>query len=302
MKRLAKILIGLVVLVVLLIAGAFMWIDRAAKLGVETGATYALGVRTTLDGMNVGVISGKVDMEELQVGNPAGFTSPYFLQLGSGRVAVSLGSLMGEQVVLPELTLSGIDMHLERKGGKANYRVIVDNLKQFESQDSRPPEAQKQGKRFVIKTVGIHDIRVQVDLLPIGGDLTRIPLTIEKIELHDVGSESDQGILLAELTNIVLKAILTAVVEKAGHVLPGDITGELSAGLAQLRDLEGTTMQVLGPVSTDALEAAKRFKDIGQEIGESGKKVGEGFKDAGKELGKGLGGLLDKDKKDDDQE
>ena len=307
MKRVKKFAVGIIVgggvLVVVVIACVFLWIDHVAKAGVEGGATYALGVQTTLDAMDVGVLSGEVDMSELNISNPAGFKTPHFLRLNDGGVAVSLGSLMEEKVILPKLTLSGLNLNLERSGTKANYKVIMDNLKKFESEEETPTDEQKEGKKFVIEKVGIRDVRVNVDLLPVGGELTRIPVVIEQIELENVGTGSDEGILLADVIGILIKAILTTVVQKCGDLLPADVLGELNAGLEQLSGLGDTTVQVMGRVASDVQEAAAQLGEMGKEageaIGEGAKEVGKGLEDAGKELEKGIGDLIGVGKKKD---
>ena len=295
MKKMKKIVLGVVALVVILIVSAFVWIDHVAKVAVERGATFALGVDTSLDSMDVGVFSGSVEMAELDVANPSGFESPHFLHLGEGRVAVSLGSLLEDKVVVPELTLTGTGMNLERRAGKANYQVILDNLKKFESKENQPAEQQEAGKKFLFEKIAIRDVRVQVNLLPVGGKLTRLPITIEGIELRNVGSDSDQGVQMAELTSILLKAILASVVDKAGDLMPADVARELSKGLDGLKGLGDTTVQVVGEVTTQAGEAANQ---VGEKVDEAIKDGGKSLEEAGKKLGEGLGGLLDTDKKE----
>lgn len=310
MKRAAKIVVSVVVALVVLVAGGLFWIDSIAKVGVEKGATYALGVETTLDRMRIGVFSGEAGMSKLNVRNPGGFDTPHFLDLGNGNVAVSLGSLMDDTVVIPELTLSSLSVNLERKGGKANYQVILDGLKRFDEKEDAPQrEPQddaeaKRGKKFVVRHVAINDVNVQVDLLPVGGELTRVPLKIERIELRDVGSESANGVQLAELTGILIKAILASVLEAGGDLIPADIAGELSKGLEGLTGLGGVTAQVVGEVSTvvdgHVRKVGEAGKELLQKLGESGGGHGEGVKDVGRQIEQGIGGLLQKEDKDQD--
>ena len=305
MKKKLKTIIGVaVVLVLIVVVGAFYWIDHIAQIGVEQGATYALGVNTSLDKMDVGVLSGSVGMAGLDVANPSGYESPHFLQLGEGKVAVSLGSLTSDKVQVPELSLSGIRMSLEKRGGKANYQAILDNLKKFESKKEKPAADEPGGKGFVFEKIAIRDIRVDVEMLPIGGSLTRLPVTIDRIDLQNVGSDSDKGVILAELTNIILKAILQSVVQKAGDILPADLTADLTQGLAQLEDLGKTAQMVVGDVKAQVDEAAKKLGEAGtkaaEDLAKTGEELQKGAEEAGKKVTEGLGGLLggDKDKKD----
>ncbi len=302
MKHVKKIIAAVVVVAIVAVAAAFLWIDRLAKVGVERGATYALGVRTRLADMDVGVLSGRVAMGDLSVANPEGFSSDSFLELGKGEVSVSLGTLMEEKVVLPTLKLADLHLNLERNGSKANYDEIINNLKKLESKSARPAE-ESEGKRFVIQDVDIRNVNVNVQVIPLGGELTRIPISIEEIQLSDIGSDSDNGVVLAQLTGILMKAVLQAVVAKAGNVLPADVMAGLTAGLDQLDGIADTTIQVVGQVVTDVQNVSKGLQDTGRQIGEklneSTKGLGKGLNDAGKELENGIGGLLKGDKKKD---
>ena len=183
MKRMLKVVVlGVVVLVLLVVGVVFLSIDGIAKSAIERGATYALGVKTTVDKADVGVLGGRFSMAGLDVANPEGFEQDHFLQLGVGAVAVSLGSLREDTVRLPSLTLDNIDMNLERKDGSSNYGVILDHLKSLESGE-RPPEPSDEGprKKFVIEEVVITDVKV--DLIGFGGALNRVEVPIDEIRL-----------------------------------------------------------------------------------------------------------------------
>jgi uncharacterized protein involved in outer membrane biogenesis len=306
MKKLVKRLILLgIVLIVLIVGGVFHYIDRVAKAGVETGATYALGVNTTLDGMNVGVLKGRVDMSKLSVANPSGYKSSHFLKLGDGRLAVSLGTLMQDKVVVPELTFSDVRLYLERKGGKANYQAILDNLKKFETKQKTDPAKEKQGKKFLIETIAIRDVQVEVAVLPIGGSLTNIPVTIDQIKLENVGSDSDKGVVLADVADIIIKAILKSVADGTSGVLPADFTADLNQSLSQLNGFGNVGVQVVGDVKAQVDKLTSQLQGTSEQVSdtvaETREKVDKGIEDAGKKLGEGLGGLLGSGKKEEDE-
>lgn len=311
MKRRWLVRIGLAGLMVfaLVIGGAAMYVDQLGRWGVERGATYALGVPATLAGLDIGIMTASVALTRLDVENPEGFAAKSFMGLGEGRVAVSLRSLLGETVELPELTLRDIDLTLERRGGKSNYQPIMDNLAKLGSTE-KPAEPKQGGKKFIVRKVVVENITVDAQLTSVGGDLTRVPVEIERIELTDVGTDSDQGVLLSELTGIVMKAILTAVVKKAGHLLPEGIAGELGEGLARLGNLGDATVAVVGNVKATVGGELKQISEHSREL-LGNLKVGgamegtrevagslkDGAKDAGKEVKEGLGRILGRDKK-----
>ncbi len=289
MKKLIKLVAVLLVLLVLATIAVALYIDTIAKTAIERGATYALGVKTTLGSADVGLLSGTFSMGDLTVANPAGFETPHFTHLQEGGVELTFGSLREETVELPTLTLSGLDIHLDKSEGKANYDVILENLSRFESGDD--VEKETDGKKFVINEILIQRIVVHVQLLPIGGDLTKLDVPIDEIRLRNVGSDTDGSVLMSELTSVIIKAVLAAIVQKGGDLIPADVLGDLGQGLAGLESLAEMGVDV-------ATGLGDRIKDAGGGLDE----VTEGVGDAIKSIGDGLGGLLGGDKKKNDED
>jgi len=295
MKQVRRIIIGVVVLLVLIVLSIPLWIDRAARRGVEVGSGFALGVPTTLAGADIGILAGQTELDGLNISNPPGFDSTHFLKLDKGRLAVSLGSLRTDTVEVPEFALEGIDVNLERRAGKANYQVIMDNLGRFESgekaaQDSEP------ARKFVIREILIKNVKVNVDLLPVGGSLTKLNVPIDEIRLKNVGTGTDKGVLISQLTGVLLKAILMAVVEKGGSIIPADVLGELKSSLASLEPLQQVGAQLAvnidGAVKQLTGQAGEAARQANQAVGEAAKNLTDQAKSVQEEAKRGLEKLL----------
>ena len=279
MKKLLKVLAALVVLFVVLLVVFFFYIDSIAKKAIETGATYALGVQTSLQRADIGILSGDFRLSGLQVANPEGFTSERFLKLGTGELDVTMRSLTKDTVEVPKLALDDVEMTLEKKGGESNYKVILNNLKRFQSAKKKDQDAGKpeKGKQFVIHEIVITNVLVHAQLFGIGGQLDSVQVTLDEIRLTDVGSE---GITFSQMTDIVIQAIMAGVL-KSGADFPADLVSDLGGamnGLVGLGDMGIKTAFDLG----------------GTGVGE----LGKGLDGIGKEIEKGLGGLFG-GKKDD---
>jgi hypothetical protein len=272
MKFLFKKLKYLVLLLILVVVGgifaAAYFIDSLARKGIEAGATYALGVPTTLKSANVGIMGGTFAMSELNVGNPQGFTSPHFLALGSGGVAVSLGTLRKETVELPSLTLEHIDVNLEKRAaaGGSNYKVILDNLDKLKGSGSKPSSSGE--KRFVIRELSIKDVKVHINLIEGPAALeavTKANVELDEIKLKDVGKTGSgvggTGVTMSELASIIVQAVLSAAAEKGGHLIPGDILGDLKGKLASLDGVKDMGLKVLGDAKGSIQEAGKKALD-----------------------------------------
>jgi hypothetical protein len=305
MKKLVKLGLRLVVVVLIVatagVLAAFYYANHLVKTGVERGGTYALGVDTTLGGAKLAIFSGTCEMTGLQIANPTGFDSPHFFTMEDSSVQVTLASLRQDEVEVPLLRLKGLDVHLQRKGPNSNYKVIIDNLARLENKDDKQKQDEAGRKKFIIRRAVIEDVTVTVDLLPIGGSLSRTTLRIPLIELKDVGSDTDHGMLLSDVSGVLVKAVLKAIAEK-GRGLPGDIGPELTNQLARLQDMSKFGVEVVGNVTS-------QVQQVGQILGDQTQKITEGLQqitgDAPKAIDnvtRGLGNLLGGDKDKDKQD
>lgn len=288
MKGLKRILLVLVVL--LLVAGLalVLLIDSIGRAAIEKGGSHALGVPTHVGSLDIGLLRGSTELSGLEVDNPEGFDAPHFVRLGKGEVQVALRSLAGEVVEVPRFALSDVSIHLQRRQGRTNYGVILENLKRFQPKGPKPePEPEAGGKRFVVRQIEIRDVRVAFDLLPEGGELTRVKATIPRLTLENVGSFEDAA-SIAEIASQVIQALLQASLEAGGQVLSADMLADLDGAL---RELGARTLKLEG------LQA--ELEGIGKTIDEKlGAEAGAAARQGMKELEKTLEGLLEPKKKD----
>lgn len=299
MKRLKKLIVAAIVVLILVIVVTVVWIDRIAKVGVEAGGRFAFGVPTKLDSASIGILTGRSELTGLDIANPEGFSTPHLLKMDDAVLAVSLGSLTGDTVEIPEFSLAGIDLNLESKGGKSNFKVVLDSLGRFESSKTEPQaEEEHQGRKFIIREIVIKDVKVHVALLPLGGSATRVTIPIEELQLTNVGTGSDGGLVVAQVAGTLLKAIILAAMEKGSGNIPSELLGELNTAMASLAPLKeiGASLAVnidgaLKEMSAQTTEVAQQFT---QQAQEATKQIGDTAKDAQQKLTEGLGGLLKK--------
>jgi hypothetical protein len=300
MKRMRKLILAVlgVVFLLLIVGGVALVValNSVAKKAVQVGGTYALGVPTTVKGVDIGLLSGSVGIDGLNVGNAPGFPTDHFLTLGEGKVAVKLTSLTSDTIYVPEITLANIDVALEKKDGKSNYQVVLDNLQKLSGPPGQQPPAPKEGsqKKLIIHELTIRNVNVHADLIGgpgVIGSATKVSVPLSEIKLTDVGQTGNgvagSGVTIGELSGLVVQAVLSAAVAKGG--LPADFVGDLTGQLGKLGDLAGGAGK---QVATQAQAAAQQLAKVG---GELGKQAGEVGKDIGKQadkLGEGLKGIL----------
>ncbi|HUT44062.1 MAG TPA: AsmA family protein, partial [Desulfobacterales bacterium] len=115
--KIIKIIGGIViVLLILIVAGFYIFGERALKVGVEVAATKALGVGVTIDDVALSLLRGSVGIEGLIVNNPPGYEYDNLLELNSTKVKVNVGELLGETAHIKDIKLDGINLVIEQKG------------------------------------------------------------------------------------------------------------------------------------------------------------------------------------------
>jgi len=285
MKIVVRILVGLALLLALVGVGAVLFIDSLAKKAIEAGGSHALGVETRLESASIGLFSGEFALNGLTVANPAGFAEPSFFALGGTRLALPLSSLREERVTIPELVLVGISLDLERNARGTNYGVILDNLSRFESAEpaSGGGASDAGGKVFVLQRLVVRDVRATVNLLPEGGDLTKLSLSIPEVVVTDLGSDMS----LAQLCALVVKTVVRAAIQQGGDALPAELLADLRERMATL---EGQARAQLDD------ELGKAQDELLKSAGKLGPEAEKAAKAASDKLGGKLDDLLKKKK------
>lgn len=258
LKVILGIVLGIILILVLLLVVAFVYVDKLAKTGVEDGATYALAVPTTLDSADVGIFDGTFKMQGLEIANPEGYDSPFFLRLESGGVEVSLQSLLEDVVQLPSLTLTNLDVHIDGVTGTSNVKKILENLKEFEA---KLPAPEREPKKFVVDQIDIETVTIHVHLLPLPGQISTQKVIVPEIKLTDIGSAGDP-VTLAELSNIITQAVLKSAEQFGDGIIPPELLAELDMGLDQLNDLAENGVDMI------TSEVDEIIKDTTQELNE----------------------------------
>ncbi|MDX2494322.1 MAG: AsmA family protein [Desulfuromusa sp.] len=261
MKLLFKLFIALLVVVVIVVAGAFFYVDSIAKKSIEQGGEMALGVPTSLDKVHISLFGGEASLNGLRVANPPGFKAETFMQLGQGGVAVSLGSLMGDTIKIPQVKLTNIRINLEQMGKKNNIDPILARAKSLSSQKGKPaaPPADKAGKKFIIEYFLLDDVQINASL-DFLGQATSVNLVLPKIELRDLGAK-EQGLPMPELIQKVVQAVLSVAQDSSGQLSPA--LAKLLAG--ELGGLDGIKTEVIGQAKAQVEKKVDELKKQVQE-------------------------------------
>lgn len=251
----------LVVLIVILLV-IVLAIDLIVETGVEKGATYALGVDTTIDDLSLSLLRGRLRMDGLRVDNPEGFKSENLMTSGTFELALQIGSLFTDTVEVDSFLLDGLDIHIEQGLGKSNVGVIMDNLKKFESDEPAEDESRQAGKKVKVNKIVIRNVNAYFHI----GGAPAIKVPVGEIVITEISSDGG-GIMMGRL----ISKIMIAIFEGAFDAGKGKVSAETLKGMtSQLDELTSAAMEHSKKILDGA---SKAVDDAGKSIGDLLKKL-----------------------------
>lgn len=230
-RRIVLIIVGC--LAAILVAVALL-INVIAKAGIEKGATYALGVDTSVDGVRIGLLTGSFRIAGLTIDNPKGFTDPYIMKSGKFSIDVKPISLLSGNVRLDKFEIDGLELIIEQKIKGNNVSPILKHLEELSAEDAAEENEAAQGKNLIIDEVLIKNVVASVRLPSLAGKLGRVKIKIPEIRIKDFGAEKEKKTGMLQVTRRIFSEVIIAVIDKGEGLLPDDLIGSLGDGIAGL--------------------------------------------------------------------
>jgi len=249
MKKLKKLLliagIGLVVLLVLVALTVGLFLDNIVKKGMETVGPRVTQVSINVDAIKISLLGGSAEVKGLVVGNPQGYKLPQAISVGLAKVAVSPGSLLGDKIVVKEVSVDGPEITFEGGIRDNNLTQIQKNVNDFVAGLTGGPATNAPvtasgkpaapAKKLEVDHFIISNAKVHGTLRLLGTDVPLPTLPLPTIELTDLGTGPD-GITPADLVQKVLSAITTSTLKAVGDAAAdlgkGALSGATGAGKA----------------------------------------------------------------------
>ncbi|MGH7995828.1 MAG: hypothetical protein ACREFX_05685 [Opitutaceae bacterium] len=194
--------------------------------------------KVTLTAAHLSPFSGEGTLDDLVVGNPAGWGPGDTIVVKRIHVKVVPASIFGDHVVIDELEIDDPQFLYETRFVTSNLGQLVKNI---EGGQANPATQAKTSsgttKRFEISHLVIKGGRVTLAIADKPGVVIRLP----SVDFHDLGT-SQGGVSSSELTTLVAKNLLETVAKSAVQAI-GKVTktgtGAASDLLHHLRDLFG---------------------------------------------------------------
>ncbi len=245
-KIMVRLIIALVVVVILAFLGVGLFLDKAIKAGVETLGPKVTKVDVKLQSVGLSLLSGGGTIKGLMLGNPAGYTTPFAINVGEVSLSLTPGSLLSDKVIVKSIKVQGPEITYETNLKDSNLSKIVANMQGAagggQKEPAQPKEA-KPAKKLQVDEFIITGGKIHVSVTALGGGTATVPLP--DIHFKDLGTGPD-GITPEELAIKVIGSIEQGTIKAAA----GAVADIAKGSVYMAKDL--------GNVGTNAVQSVTK--------------------------------------------
>ena len=160
--------IAVVAIIVVAVVILIFSINTIAANEIESAGSEALGVKTTVGSVDIGIIAGRTTISDLQIANPPDYKGD-FLKLGEGVVGVNLGSLLSDRIEIRQFTLKDLDVQLIQRVNGSNVSTILSNASKPTpgEDDSGEDTSTSSERKFIIDKLELDNIQITISVQPV---------------------------------------------------------------------------------------------------------------------------------------
>lgn len=235
MKKLVKVIVGVVLILVILVLAVVLTlpftINPIVKTAVSTMGPKVLGVPVSVGQVALSPLAGRLTIAQLSVGNPQGYSDKPMFAVDKVEVGLDIASLLSDTIIVNKIQVDAPAISYETREGASNFETIQANAKKSSDEEKvQPPEAakateKKPGKKVIIELFALNNAKVAYSsALTLGKSVT---LPLPSLTVRDIGKEAG-GASFVEATTRIVNAIVgglgqavAAAAGQAGDVLKG---------------------------------------------------------------------------------
>ena len=283
MKLFKRIAVIAVLIVVVIVIGAYVAIDLIARNVVDSQGTAVLGVPTNVSSVRVAVFRGQSGFQNLTIANPDGYQKPNFVEIKEAEISAGLGTLLSSNIEIPLVHIKGLTLDLEQINDKTNANEIIKNI----DTNTATPDGTDDPMQFNITKLVIEDIRLTASgsIVNLAGG--KLDTTIPRLELSNLGTNTDGDQLSHQLISMMLGVLMKHIADNPIQGLSGAAVGTMVTAIERI--------PVIG--------SSGAGRSIGHLLKGVSNGLNSGVQGIGKQIngvGKGIADLFGGDKKDDD--
>lgn len=276
-KKLAKAvlwtLVGVVALVVLLVATLPLWIGPVARPVANAVAPKITKTDFNLGRLSLNPYTGRLEVGDLLIGNPEGYSDPRAVELGKLVVDVAMTSLASDVIRIEELTVDGcfVSYSIGGTNGIDNISQILQNVS-GNAEDAEPaPTTEAEAKDAASDAVEeakedladddspARDIRIVIDRVTVRGvkvKLQMLTIPVPDMTFEDIGTDVG-GIAPADAVGLVWDRILKGATNVGDGISAlGSLLGD---GAGKGADAVGEGAKAVGDGAKKTADAVKNL-------------------------------------------
>lgn len=302
MKKLVKVILGvIVVLVVLALIALFTLpytIDPIVKTAASTGGPKLLGVPVSVGNVALSPLAGRMTISKLTVGNPKGYSENLALSVDLVDVELDVFSLMSDTILVKRIQIDVPAISYETREGKSNFDAIQANIKKSSEEDKTKPPAdqaaveKKPGKKVIVELFALNNAKVSyASALTLGQAVT---LPLPSVTVRDIGKASGGTSFTDAVTKIINEIgddLVQAVAKAAGQApeaLKNAIKDSSEAAKAAANAAADTAKDAAKTATDTARNTADTASDAAKSVsgaaGDATKKATDAAGDAAKSV------------------
>jgi uncharacterized protein involved in outer membrane biogenesis len=197
MKTRNKIILGLVVIILLALAGGVYYVvtnlDALVKAAIEKYGSEATKTAVRVERVHISLGGGSGTITGLTIANPSGFAAPTAFSLGEIHTAINTKALTDKKIVIDEVRILAPQITYEMNTDKqGNLNVLKDNLVAATPKQTGPVEKKPEGKPLVltIRHVILQDAALHATLVPLNNK--QYDLKLPKLEMTNLNGTPAQ--------------------------------------------------------------------------------------------------------------
>ncbi|QDL53922.1 hypothetical protein [Rhodoferax aquaticus] len=207
-----KMLLSLVVILVLVVAGAAYWlhgnVEGLLQSAIGKYGSAMTGASVKVAGVQLQTTDGRGALKGLVVGNPAGFKTPFAVKADTIELEVDVASLAKDVVVVKKVAVIAPELIYEKGEAHTNFDAIQKNIAQYLG----PSNNEAPGKKIIVQELVIRNAKAQASAAFMNGKT--VTMSLPDIHLRDLGKAKggiSPGELGQEVTNAIERKLTSAI-------------------------------------------------------------------------------------------
>ena len=213
-------LIIAVIAVLIVITGLFLYlynnVDSIVKNGIERYGTDVCGTKVSVGSVDISLKSGRGTIRGLRVANPDGYSHDSVVELGDAIVAIDIGSINRDPIVITEIRVKSplVSAEVDEKLA-TNIGKIRGHVQQYQARAAKPAGKQDAGfeKRIAIRSFVIELGTLKADATRVGREKGQWEMP--PIELSNLGGE--RGVRPEAIAKVISVALFTRAEQVAAE-------------------------------------------------------------------------------------